>query len=204
MVRERYSERFIYKNQNFRDKLFRQILIYLNKKKISGNYLSNLKLIIFLPFIYFAFYNLKIAYIFILISVIIDLFDGPLARLQKKNSDKGKFIDIFGDFTIYLIVLLSLFYLKLFNNDILVYHFFIFPLVVILSTIKKQEFTKTDWLIKPAPEIGGLNAIVYFLLFIYTYFNFNYFNLIILLINVYYTFLTIYYFIFIQFRWHKK
>ena len=198
---ERISEKFIRINQKFRDNLFKPVLKILTNFGITGNYLSNLKLILFIPFIYFAFINLKIAFVFFLISVLIDLFDGPLARFQRKSSDKGKFIDIFGDFIIYLIIILTLFYLKLFNNNIISYQLFIFPLTVILSIIRKQEFAKSDWIIKPAPELAQFNFIIYVFLFLFIYFNINYFNIILLLTNLFYTFLTIYYFIFIQFRW---
>ncbi len=204
MVRYRLAERFIMNNQKFRDILFKPILTVLTYFNITGNYLSNLKLILSLPFIYFAFINLKIAFVFILASIFVDLFDGPLARMQKINSDRGKFVDIFGDFIIYLSVIFTLYYLNLFNNNLLVYNLFIFPMIAILSTIRKQEFTKTDWIIKPAPEIGHFNALFYLLLFLFIYFNINYIDLVLFFINLIYTFLTIYYFIFIQFRWLKN
>ena len=203
MVRERLGEKFIYSTQRIRDNLFRLILIFLDDLGITANYLSNLKLLIFIPFLYFIFQNLKIAYIFILLSILVDLFDGPLARFQRKASDKGKFIDIFGDLTIYLVVILSLFYLRSFNNDVIAYHLFIFPLTVLISTISKQEFTKSDWIIKPAPELGHFVGTVYLFLFLFIYFNINYINFVLILINIFYTLLTIYYFIFIQFRWLK-
>ena len=205
MVRKRVGERFVNFNQGIRDKLFKFLLKLLSNFNISANYLSNLKIILFFPFFYFAFYNnLKISYIFLLISILIDIFDGPLARFQNKSSDQGKFIDIFGDLFIYLSVILTLFYLKIFNNYLVAFHLVVFPLVMILSTIRKQEFTKSDWIIKPAPELGQFNAAVYLFLFLYIYFNINYFNFVLLLINVFYTLLIIYYFIFIQFRWLKK
>ena len=205
MVRKRFGEKFVSFNQEIRDRLFKNLLKLLTKSNITANYLSNLKIILFLPFFYFAFYNnLKLSCIFLFISIIIDIFDGPLARFQNKASDKGKFIDIFGDFFIYLSVILTLFYLKIFNNNLIVLHLFLFPLVMILSTIKKQEFTKSDWIIKPAPELGQFNTVVYLFLFLYVYFNVNYFNFVLLLINLFYGFLVIYYFIFIQFRWFSK
>ena len=132
------------------------------------------------------------AFLFLFLSLLIDIFDGPLARFQKKQSDKGKFIDIFGDFTVYLTVILSLIFLDFFNKNFLIYHLFIFPITVILSTIKNQEFTKTDWIIKPAPLIGHFNALVYLSLFLFVFFKINYFELILLIINTYFSFLSIY------------
>jgi len=197
---ETFSKRFYLKSQRIRDKLFRSILILLTKINVSPSLLSNLKIIVFLPYIILASTNLKLAFLFFFLAVLVDLFDGPLARFQKKNSDKGKFLDVFGDFTIYLIIILSLFYLNLMNNNILIYHLFIFPVIAILSVIKKQELVKTDWIIKPAPELIG-HIIFLFSLFLFIYFNVNYLNLILLLINIFYTILAIYYFVFIQFRW---
>lgn len=201
---KRFPEKFEIKNQEIRDKLFRPISAALTNLNITANLLSNLKLIIFLPFIIFALKNnFKIAFLFLLLSILVDLFDGPLARFQKKFSDRGKFVDIFGDFTIYLIVNLVLSYVGILDRNIVAYHLFIFPLITILSTIRKQEFTKTDWLIKVAPELGEFNALFYIFLFLYTFFNLNYLNFILILLNVYYSFLTIYYFIYVQARWLK-
>jgi phosphatidylglycerophosphate synthase len=132
-----------------------------------------------------------------------DIFDGPLARYQKKQSDRGKFLDIFGDFSVYLLIILNLFFLNIMNNNLLVYHLFIFPLVMILSTLKKQENEKTDWIIKPAPELGQFNMLFILFLFLYIYFNVNYLNLVLLLINILYTWLTLFDFAYLQYRWYR-
>lgn len=204
MVKQSIKENFIKKNQNIRDCLFKPIIKILAKLNITANFLSNLKLIGFLPFLFLIQKNQKLAFIFLLISLIIDLFDGSLARFQKKQSDKGKFIDIFGDFLIYLLVVLSLISLNTLNKNILTYHLFIFPIISILSTIKNQEFTKTDWIIKPAPLIGHFNALVYISLFLLIFFKINFIHLILYFLNLYYSILSVYNFIFIQNRWLKK
>ena len=192
------------KNQNMRDNLFNPISRILTKLKITANLLSNFKIIIFLPCLFLLSKNPKLAFLFLLVSLITDMLDGPLARYQKKQSDKGKFVDTFGDYIIYLLVILSLIYFNLFNSNILVYHLFVFPLIAILSTIKNQEFTKTDWIIKPAPLLGHFNALVYISLFSFFFFGINYVDLILLILNIYFSFLLIYYFVFIQLRWLKK
>ena len=204
MVKKNINERFILKNQSTRDYLFKPVSKILTKFNITANFLSNLKIIIFLPYLLFISKNPKLAFLFLLLSLIIDIFDGSLARYQKKQTDNGKFIDTFGDYTIYLLIILNLIYLNLFSPKILIYHVFVFPLIAILSTIKNQEFTKTDWIIKPAPLIGHFNALVYLSLFLFFFFNIDYIDLVLLLLNTYFSFLSIYYFVFIQFRWLKK
>ena len=199
---KRIPEIFEKKNQEIRDKLFLPISKLLTMFNVTANQLSNLKLIVFPPFVIFALRsNFKLAFLFLLLSILVDLFDGPLARFQKTFSDRGKFIDIFGDFTIYLGVILILIYTDILNKNIGAYHLFVFPFVVLLSILKKHEFTKTDWLIKSAPELGEFNAIFYFFLFLYSYFSVDYLNFVLILLNSYYSFLIIYYFILIQFRW---
>jgi len=203
MVRKRIAERFIKNDREARDKLFRPLLKILTRFKITATKISNLKLIIFVPFLFLAKSNLKLAFLFVLLSYLSDIFDGPLARYQKKQSDKGKFLDIFGDFSVYLLVILTLFFMDIMNNSLLAYHLFIFPLVMILSTLKKQENEKTDWIIKPAPELGQFNMLFLIFLFLYIYFNINYLSLVLLLINILYTGLTLFYFIFLQYRWYR-
>jgi phosphatidylglycerophosphate synthase len=205
MVRERIAVRFNKKNQNIRDYLFRPILKFLTSLNITANYLSNFKIAAFAPFVYFLYNNnLKTAYIFFLLSLLIDLFDGPLARYQRKASDKGKFIDTFGDYAIYLFIIISLIFKQVIDTNIGAYHLFVFPLVLVLATIKKQEFSKTDWIIKPAPELAQVNAAFLFFLFLSAFFNINYLNSVLMIANIYLSFLGVFYFIFIQFNWKKN
>ena len=203
MVIKRIVERFIKNDRKIRDRLFKPILRILTKIGITANKISNFKLIVFIPFLFFVKSNIKLAFLFVLFSFLSDILDGPLARYQKTQSDKGKFLDIFGDFSVYLLIILNLFFLEVMNNNLLVYHLFIFPLVMILSTLKKQENEKTDWIIKPAPELGHFNMLVMFSLFLYIYFNVNYLNLILLLINLIYTVLTLFYFVYLQYKWFR-
>ena len=205
MVRERIATRFNKRNQKIRDYFFRPILKFLTNVNITANYLSNFKLAAFAPFIYFLYINdLKTAYIFFLLSLLIDLFDGPLARYQKKASDKGKFVDTFGDYATYLFIILSLIFKQIVANDIGTYHLFIFPLALILATIKKQEFSKSDWIIKPAPELAHVNAAFLFFLFLFAFFNINYLNQVLMIANIYLSCLVVFYFIVIQFNWKKN
>ncbi len=205
MVRERITSRFNKRNQQIRDYLFKPILRFLTNINITANYLSNFKLAAFAPFAYFLYINdLKTAFVFFLISLLVDLFDGPLARYQKKTSDRGKFIDTFGDYSIYLFIIFSLIFKQVIAKDIGAYHMFIFPLTLILATIKKQEFSKTDWIIKPAPELAQVNSAFLFFLFLFAFFNVNYLNQVLVLANIYLSFLAVFYFVFIQFNWKKK
>ncbi len=201
MVKQTINEKFVVRNQNIRDSLFKPVSKLLTKLNISANFLSNLKLIIFLPYLAFIAINPKLAFLFLFLSLLIDIFDGPLARFQKKQSDKGKFIDTFGDYVTYLLVIFS--FIPFFNY-LLTYHLVILPITVILSIIKNQEFTKTDWIIKPAPLLGHYNGLVYLSVFLLIFYQKNYLNLIIFLLNIYYTFLSIGYFIIIQSRWLNK
>ncbi|MBI2672090.1 CDP-alcohol phosphatidyltransferase family protein [Candidatus Woesearchaeota archaeon] len=203
MVRKRIAERFIKNERKIRDRLFKPILKILTRLGLTATKVSNFKLVIFFPFLFLVKSNLKLAFSFVLLSYLSDIFDGPLARYQKKQSDRGKFLDIFGDFSVYLLIILNLFFLNVMNNNLLVYHLFIFPLVMILATLKKQENEKTDWIIKPAPELGQFNMLFLLFLFLYIYFGVNYLNLVLLLINMLYTGLTLFYFIYLQYKWYR-
>lgn len=202
MVKKSINEKFVNKNQSTRDYLFKPISRLLTKLNLTANLLSNFKLIIFIPYLFLISRNPKLAFLFLFLALLLDIFDGPLARYQKKQSDKGKFLDTFGDYIIYLLVILSLIIYQ--YNSILIYHLFILPITAVLSTVKNQEFAKTDWIIKPAPLLGHYNLIVYLSVFILIFYQKDYFNLVVFLLNIYYTFLSVYYFIFIQFRWLKK
>ena len=90
---------FNYKDHSLFESVYRilAIIIYPMVKFINPNFISFLSL--FLSFIAIYIYSsfsdlkLKILIIFFIISFILDFSDGMVARIKKKSSFNGRFID---------------------------------------------------------------------------------------------------------------
>jgi len=190
--------------QNLQASIFRPLLRLFDKLGATPNFLSNLKIILALLFLYFLKTNLPLASIFLIISLILDILDGPLARYQKIESDRGKFIDIFTDQIVYGLTLVGVSILSLSNSLNIVYQLFIVGPTYLLAIVKKEEGRPTSWLIKPRAGLTWIKVIFYITLFIYIFLNINWLNQTILFLNVLMTGLSLYFYFIILKRWQKK
>jgi phosphatidylglycerophosphate synthase len=199
-----WIDRLNNRSRDYRGIIFRPLLKLGTKIGISGNFISNIRLplIVLFLFLWFKtdFYQWAIS--LLLIILLLDLFDGPLARFQKCDSDRGKFIDIFVDHIVYSCLLFALFKFAV-PSQLIVYNLFIIPIAYLLSTIKKEEFMKSDWIIKPYPRLAYLKAIVVIPFFLKAFGIINLLSASLIIANLLATALSIYYFIFIQLRWRR-
>ncbi|MDP2696065.1 MAG: CDP-alcohol phosphatidyltransferase family protein [bacterium] len=186
--------------QKWRGVVYGPILRLMDRAHLTADIITNLRLIAGLIFLaWFAYAQLPAA-IFILLVLISDTFDGSLARFQNKSSDRGKFLDIFVDHLIYSFIVLSLFQLGA-EPITIVYNIFIMPIVYLLATIKKEEFSDSDWIIRPYPRLSYLKAFVVVPFFLAVFFRVDLLLAGLGIANVIATVLAAYYFIFIQLRW---
>jgi phosphatidylglycerophosphate synthase len=201
-----WVDKIILRSQNWRAIYFKKILIVLTNLKITANGLTNFRLLlgVFGIGLYLFFYRYNWALNILLVAILLDLFDGPLARFQNKNSDRGKFLDIFTDYILYCFVLVLIRVISG-HSGYVYYNLFILPILFLLATIKKQEFANSDWIVKPAPRLSYLKDLVLAAFYSHWYLDTSlvWIDKILLIINILATILCIYYFIYIQLRWRK-
>ncbi|MFA4833504.1 MAG: CDP-alcohol phosphatidyltransferase family protein [Patescibacteria group bacterium] len=191
------------KFQGYRGVIFRPILIIFHQLGLSANIITNIRLLLGVVFLFWFYYGDGFsAALFLLFILFLDTFDGALARFQNKASDRGKFLDILTDSIIYSFAILALFKFEI-NSFLLAYNIFIIAVVYLLGTIKKQEFNKSEWIIRPYAQLSYLKAIAIVAFFLFIFFRKDFLYEAILISNILATCLSVYYFIFIQIRWKK-
>jgi len=172
-----HSQRFYLKIAKFRDLILRPLLRFLSWLHITPNMLTYSEIIIMFLFILFIQKNLILSSIFLLLAILFDSIDGPLARFQKIDSDKGKFIDVFIDILVFVMFIWGLIYANLLNELIGSILIFTLPFSRIFRIIYNNQFLKSDWLFKAwAGFIPTLiTDLSYINFFIYILFKQNYF-----------------------------
>jgi len=98
------------KLRKLRDKISAPLCRFFTKYGFKPNTLSYLGLLTTVPFVYFFGFHPGIAFIFILINVLFDSIDGPLARFQHRLSVKGAIIDVVCDYLSFFIIFLTFLY----------------------------------------------------------------------------------------------
>ena len=188
--------------QTLRARLYNPLLRILTNCGITPSFITNLRLIGGIVFYIFFFTNPVWFSILLLVLLLLDTVDGALARFQNNASDRGKFLDVFVDHVSYSLLLLLL--LRISSDTFSVsYNLFIIPIVYLLATIKKEEFKKSDWLIKVYPRVSYLKLAVILPFFLKIMTNTDLIPMGLFISNLTSSVLSIYYFIIIQSRWNK-
>ena len=91
-----------------RDNFFSPFARFLSGAGITANHITNLRLVLGVLFFIFFFSYPFFAIALITVAWILDGIDGPLARVQKSESAKGKFLDIFVDLILYALIAFTL------------------------------------------------------------------------------------------------
>ena len=171
------SQRFYLKIAKFRDLILRPLLRFLSWLHITPNMLTYSEIIIMFLFILFIQKNLILSSIFLLLVILFDSIDGPLARFQKIDSDKGKFIDLSIDTLVFVMFVWGLIYANLLNGLIGSILIFAVPFSRIFRIIHNNQYIKSDWIFKS--YAGFLPVLIvglsYINFLVYTLFGQNYF-----------------------------
>lgn len=185
---------------HWRAKYFRPILKLLADLKITPNQITTFRLIFILPIIYYFYWNnLFGVLIFYLLFWILDLFDGSLARYSQATHDKGGFLDAVVDHFMYSLIILGFIYLQAANVVLLVYNIIIQLFVNILVNVKNWQKDESNWLIKVKPTVPYFKTLAHLFLFLY-FLGFNFLNPAFLILNIWMTIASFYYFFIIKSR----
>lgn len=186
--------------QKVRGVILGPILRFLAKFKITANFISSVKIFLMLPYFYLIdkYFNLAIG--ILIFAMILDLFDGPIARYTNSHSDRGKFFDIFGDHVVYCGVILSLIYLNLVNGFLGAYQIFIVGILYLLAVIKRNESIKSDWIIRPYAQSSYYKIIFYFVFALAVFLKIDVLDSTLYYLNILMTVVSIYYYLVIVTR----
>ena len=92
-----HEKKYMYSWQRHKDRFVSPIIKVLAWLKITPNHLSYASIVSGILFLCFISYNIKLSLTFLILGVIFDGLDGPLARKSKKVFSKGILTDAFSD-----------------------------------------------------------------------------------------------------------
>ena len=160
-----------------RSKWLNFIIILLDKIKLTGDGVSYIGLGLLVGFLYFIISNPIIATIFLFLHVVIDAFDGSLARYQKKDGDAGSMVDMFCDHTGLIIVIGGLMYAGLVNMTLAFIYSYIYTILIILIILRNV-------IGMPIKIVFRTKYFVYILYGIWAFWGLNYLDYGILLFTI--------------------
>ena len=195
------SYRFI----TWRTKIVEPIAKVMVKAGLSSKSVSFIRLLFLAGFIYFL-NDLKIAFWFILMAEVLDGFDGPVAKLQKKESDYGKFVDMTVDQVVEVFFIIGLIYAGVVEFLLGTYFIAASAFLIVFAMIDYRKFTKTDWLFKSETSYFDIapRILVYLSFILLVWGGVNIYPVLLLVLNVYMTLLVIYHFYMIGKKYKVK
>jgi phosphatidylglycerophosphate synthase len=121
-----------------RYELFKPISKILTQLKITPNAVSYFGVVLLLGFSYYAVKKPLVAGIFLVLHVLIDAFDGPLAKYQKRSGNKGALTDMLCDHSGLAIVTITLIYYGLISGTIGAAYLYVYTLLIIFTIIRNN------------------------------------------------------------------
>lgn len=155
-------------NQSLRGRMLGPLLQSLDDHGVTPNTLTLLSLVtgllaaLFLPF-------LKIlALVFLLLHVLLDGIDGPLARFTGTESKKGSFTDTASDQVVVFAVMLALVSMNAASSLAAMVYVFSYTVVVGFAIIRNRLNIPYSWLIRPRFVVYAWIPVSFWLLPLWT------------------------------------
>jgi phosphatidylglycerophosphate synthase len=127
--------------------IFRPIIKFFTVLHVTADMLSYLGVLVMLGFIWALPENLTLAFWLLVARVFIDVMDGPLARYQKTDSDRGKFVDVLMDNLSFALFIFGVIGSGLMQGVTGAIYLFLTELVIVLMIIRYNfKHKDSDWL----------------------------------------------------------
>ncbi len=140
---------FMIFTQKVRAVLLRPLLYGLTKCGITADILTFISLCLGLAACPAYFYSEALFLSLILAHVLMDGFDGPLARYQKKASRKGSFSDTMSDQIVVAATTITLIYANVIGIVPGSVYIFVYTVVIAFSVVRNALKTPYSWLVRP-------------------------------------------------------
>lgn len=112
---------------------------------VNADILSYLGVLVMVGYIFALPDNLMLAFWLLFVRMIIDIMDGPLARFQHTDSDRGKFVDVLMDNLAFALFIFGIVRSGLLDGLTGSIYLFATELVVLLMIIRYNFKHKSDW-----------------------------------------------------------
>lgn len=173
------SERRIY---DLRIKLLetplRPIIKLLTFMGIGADAISYTGVAVMFAFVLVVPHNPVAGFWLLFARMLLDVIDGPLARYQKTDSDRGKFVDVLMDNTGFALFILGVTRVGLMHGSSAVAYLFLTELVVVLMIIRYNFKHRSDWFFQASAGSFPYNfeALSYLIFAYYAFTETNYLN----------------------------
>jgi len=143
------DRKFMVFTQNLRAVMLKPLLYILTKCGATADFLTFISFLIGLTAC-FAYFKSRILFlVLIALHVILDGFDGPLARYQNKASKKGSFTDTMSDQIVIAATTVTLIYAKVIGIVPGITYVFVYTVVIAFSMIRNAMKIPYTWLVRP-------------------------------------------------------
>jgi phosphatidylglycerophosphate synthase len=163
------EKNFILRYESWRSKIFLPISKFLSFFGVKADHLSYIGLLILILFIVFFKTDPVLSVLFLFLHVIIDAFDGPLARHTKQDGDAGAFTDIICDHTGMFVVVSVLTYFRLLDVLPALIYVYLYTIMIVFAIIKNR-------IKEPMRFIVRTKYYLYLLYGIFVFFDMNFFD----------------------------
>ncbi len=159
-----------------RTSIFRPLNKILTAIGVNADMLSYLGVVVMVGFIFALPDNLMLAFWLLFARMIIDIMDGPLARYQKTDSDRGKFVDVLMDNLAFALFIFGVIHAGFMEGLAGAIYLFLTELVVVLMIIIYNLKHKSDWFFYASAGSYPYNFIyaIYILFALYAFGGNNY------------------------------
>ena len=157
------DRQFMILTQKVRAVLLQPILVMLTKCGITADILTLISLFIGLAACPAYFYSRALFLGLILTHVLLDGFDGPLARYQKKASRKGSFADTMSDQIVVAATTITLIYADVIGVLPGSVYIFVYTVVIAFSVVRNALKTPYSWLVRPRFIVYSWFAVEFYL-----------------------------------------
>jgi phosphatidylglycerophosphate synthase len=141
---------FMRRSQELRGQLLRPLLVVLAKLRVTPNHLTLLSLLVGLAFCPVFLWSSKIAaFVLMLVHVLLDGLDGPLARHTQRASNRGSFTDTAADQVVVAfstVMLIHAGYAGAWPGGL---YLFFYSIVVIFALVRNALAIPYSWLVRP-------------------------------------------------------
>ncbi len=163
------ESRHIENFKNGRTKWLNPLARFIASMGITANMVSITGFFMIFVFVYFIKRNPIAAIVFLLLHVLTDGIDGPVARVTKKAGNKGAFLDILCDHTGIFVATAGLVYYGLVNGVVGLVYIYIYTIMIVFTIVRN--------VMRISPKIVvRTKYYVYILFAVYVFSSRNYLN----------------------------
>jgi phosphatidylglycerophosphate synthase len=160
-------------SENLRNKFFHPVVFILAKLKITPNIMSIISALTGIVATVYIWYDLKIAGILLIASLVLDGIDGPLARYTGTGSPRGEITDAFTDQTVISATTIGFIANGLIHPVIGGVYLAVYPLLVTFIILR-------NIINKPSLYVFRPRLFVYVSFLLYAFWGINWMNYIII------------------------